>query len=64
MDKTIIVSLEEGELLSAIESEASEEGVSESDIIIQALRFWLWERGQDREESEKPPARETSRSRE
>ena len=48
--KTITITLKDDDLRAAIESEAKIIGVSEEDMIIQALHFWLAETEPDCEE--------------
>ena len=48
--KIVTLTLEDEELIAAIESEAKEIGVSEEDMVIQALQFWLLESEMDCEE--------------
>ena len=48
--KTVTLTLKDEELVSAIESETKEIGVSEEGMIIQALQFWLLESELDCEE--------------
>ena len=48
--KTITITLKDDDLCAAIESEAKDIGITEEDMIIQALQFWLVETELDCEE--------------
>ena len=48
--KTITITLKDDDLCAAIESEANDIGITEDDMIIQALQFWLAETELDCEE--------------
>ena len=48
--KTITITLKDDVLCAAIESEAKDIGITEDDMIIQALQFWLVETELDCEE--------------
>ena len=48
--KTITITLKDDALCAAIESEAKDIGITEEDMIIQALQFWLVETELDCEE--------------
>ena len=55
--KRIDIGITDPKTLAAVREEAKSEGVSEEEIVVRALRFWLVEKEMDEEEADEKETR-------